>query len=196
MQVFWGLDKRLASRKFFPAVNTSISWSKNIQALETWYEQHFPEFPAIRQTARQVLQAEEDLNEIVALVGKDALAESDKVTLAAANMIREDCLQQNSYTAYDAFCPFYKSVLMLRNIVCWYEMALRAVGEREGEAGGRGGASRLTYATLREEQSELLQRLARMKFMEPTLGEASIRSELDALREDVVKSFRDHDWAL
>jgi V-type H+-transporting ATPase subunit A len=197
--VFWGLDKRLASRKFFPAVNTNISWSKNVQALEPWYETNYPDFPSIRQTVRQILQMEEDLSEIVALVGRDALAEGDKVILAAASMIREDCLQQNSYTPYDAFCPFLKSMLMLRNIVVWYELAQKAISEtdRDGNAGPTVASSgRLTFAALRDEQMDLLNRLSRMKFLEPALGEAELCRNLDALRDDILKSFRDRDWAV
>lgn len=199
MSVFWGLDKRLASRKFFPAVNTSISWSKNVQALEPWYEANYPDFPSIRQMVRQILQMEEDLSEIVALVGRDALAEGDKVILAAANMIREDCLQQNSYTSYDAFCPFLKSMLMLRNIVLWYKLAQKAISEtdRDGGTGTTSGpSSRLTFAALRDEQMDLLNRLSRMKFLEPNMGEHELRQNLDALRDDILKSFRDRDWAI
>jgi V-type H+-transporting ATPase subunit A len=196
VSVFWGLDKRLASRKFFPAVNTNISWSKNIQALEPWYDAHYPEFPSIRQTVRQILQMEEDLSEIVALVGRDALAESDKVVLAAATMIREDCLQQNSYTSYDAYCPFLKSMLMLRNIVLWYELAQKAVAEVDRDAGATSASNRLTFAGLRDVQMDLLNRLSRMKFLEPSMGDDALRRHLDALRDDIVKSFRERDWAL
>ncbi|KAF6003301.1 hypothetical protein CCYA_CCYA06G1837 [Cyanidiococcus yangmingshanensis] len=199
VSVFWGLDKRLASRKFFPAVNTSISWSKNVQALEPWYEANYPDFPSIRQMVRQILQMEEDLSEIVALVGRDALAEGDKVILAAASMIREDCLQQNSYTSYDAFCPFLKSMLMLRNIVLWYKLAQKAISEtdRDGGTGTTSGlSSRLTFAALRDEQMDLLNRLSRMKFLEPNMGEHELRQNLDALRDDILKSFRDRDWAI
>lgn len=61
--------------------------------------------------------------EIVQLVGKDSLAESDKVTLEVAKLLREDFLQQNSFTSYDKFCPFYKSVGMLRNFITFHDLA-------------------------------------------------------------------------
>ncbi|NWY07788.1 VATA ATPase, partial [Nothoprocta ornata] len=69
-QVFWGLDKKLAQRKHFPSVNWLISYSKYLRALEPHYEQQHPEFPALRTKAKEILQEEEDLAEIVQLVGK------------------------------------------------------------------------------------------------------------------------------
>ena len=79
VQVFWGLDKKLAQRKHFPSVNWLISYSKYATALEPFYDSFDPGFLGARRAAREVLQKEDDLNEIVQLVGKDALAEGDKV---------------------------------------------------------------------------------------------------------------------
>ena len=101
MQVFWGLDKKLAQRKHFPSVNWLISYSKYEKHLQKFYESEYPEFIATRIKMREILQTEEDLNEIVQLVGKDSLAEVDKVTLEAAKIIREDYLAQNAYSPYD-----------------------------------------------------------------------------------------------
>lgn len=69
-QVFWGLDKKLAQRKHFPSVNWLISYSRYLRALEPHYEGLHPEFPALRRRAREILQEEEELAEIVQLVGK------------------------------------------------------------------------------------------------------------------------------
>jgi len=88
VQVFWGLDKKLAQRKHFPSVNWLISYSKYLNALEPFYEKTDPEFIAVRTVAREVLQAEDELNEIVQLVGKDALAESDKIVLETARLVQ------------------------------------------------------------------------------------------------------------
>ncbi|KAG6764966.1 hypothetical protein POTOM_028980 [Populus tomentosa] len=123
VQVFWGLDKKLAQRKHFPSVNWLISYSKYSGALESFYERFDPDFINIRTKAREVLQREDDLNEIVQLVGKDALAEGDKITLETAKLLREDYLAQNAFTPYDKFCPFYKSVWMMRNIIHFYNLA-------------------------------------------------------------------------
>jgi len=103
VQVFWGLDKKLAQRKHFPSVNWLISYSKYTAALEPFYESFDPEWLPARTTAREVLQKEDDLNEIVQLVGKDSLAEGDKVTLETAKFLKEDYLQQNSFTPYDKY---------------------------------------------------------------------------------------------
>jgi V-type H+-transporting ATPase subunit A len=70
VQVFWGLDKKLAQRKHFPSVNWSLSYSKYIKALEPYYEQFDPGFLSLRARVKEVLQKEEDLSEIVQLVGK------------------------------------------------------------------------------------------------------------------------------
>lgn len=72
-QVFWGLDKKLAQRKHFPSVNWLISYSKYTRALDEYYDKHFPEFVPLRTKAKEILQEEEDLAEIVQLVGKVCL---------------------------------------------------------------------------------------------------------------------------
>lgn len=77
--MFWGLDKKLAQRKHFPSVNWLLSYSKYDRALEGFYQDFDPEFVSLRAEAREVLQQEDELNELVQLVGKDALAETDKV---------------------------------------------------------------------------------------------------------------------
>lgn len=79
LKVFWGLDKKLAQRKHFPSVNWLLSYSKYDRALEPFYQSFDPEFISLRAEAREVLQQEDELNELVQLVGKDALAEGDKV---------------------------------------------------------------------------------------------------------------------
>merc|ERR1711988_471940 len=98
VQVFWGLDKKLAQRKHFPSINWLLSYSKYMRALEPFYEAQDPTFVFLRTKVKEILQHEEDLNEIVQLVGKDSLAESDKVVLEVARIIRDDFLQQNGFT--------------------------------------------------------------------------------------------------
>merc|ERR1712042_27500 len=86
VQVFWGLDKKLAQRKHFPSVNWLDSYSKYIRQLEPYYEDNYPEFVALRTKIKEILQEEEDLAEIVQLVGKASLAETDKITLEVAKL--------------------------------------------------------------------------------------------------------------
>jgi len=127
VQVFWGLDKKLAQRKHFPSVNWLQSYSKYLKALDPHYEQSDPEFVSLRTKIKEILQEEDELTEIVQLVGKDSLAESDKVTLEVAKLIKDDFLQQNGFTPYDKFCPFWKTVWMMRDIVSFYNKAQKAI---------------------------------------------------------------------
>lgn len=160
VQVFWGLDKKLAQRKHFPSLNWLISYSKYIKPLEPFYESSEPDFIQLRNKAREILQLEDDLTEIVQLVGKDSLAESDKVTLEVARILRDDYLQQNGYSTYDRYCPFYKTVWMLRNMVTFYTLARRAVDNTAAE-------HRITWNILRQKfggAGGLLHRLSSQKF--------------------------------
>ena len=185
VQVFWGLDKKLAQRKHFPSVNWLISYSKYNNALEPFYEKTDPEFLSLRAKAREVLQKEDELNEIVQLVGKDSLAESDKITLETAKFLKEDFLQQNSFTAYDKYCPFYKSAGMLRNIVRFHDLANAAV-EKTANADG----AKITYNVIRARMGDLMYRIASQKFEDPATGEEAVTHRLDELGRDLAAAFR------
>jgi V-type H+-transporting ATPase subunit A len=117
VQVFWGLDKKLAQRKHFPSVNWSQSYSKYVGILQPHYEATQPGFIENRDRVKEILQKQDDLADIVQLVGKSALGEPDKLTLEVAKMLVEDLLQQNGISDYDRFCPFYKTSGMMRNFV-------------------------------------------------------------------------------
>lgn len=95
--MFWGLDKKLAQRKHFPSINWLISYSKYLRALDDFYDKNFTEFVPLRTKVKEILQEEEDLSEIVQLVGKASLAETDKITLEVAKLLKDDFLQQNRY---------------------------------------------------------------------------------------------------
>lgn len=98
--MFWGLDKKLAQRKHFPSINWLISYSKYLRALDDFYDKNFQEFVPLRTKVKEILQEEEDLSEIVQLVGKASLAETDKITLEVAKLLKDDFLQQNRYASY------------------------------------------------------------------------------------------------
>jgi V-type H+-transporting ATPase subunit A len=185
VQVFWGLDKKLAQRKHFPSVNWLISYSKYMRALDEFYDKNYPEFPALRTKCREILQEEEDLSEIVQLVGKGSLAEGDKITLEVAKLIKDDYLQQNGYTPYDRFCPFYKAVGMLRNMIMFYDMARHAV-ESTAQADNK-----VTWAMIRDHMGDSLYKLSSMKFKDPIKdGEAKIKADYDELLEELQAGFR------
>ncbi|KAL8242784.1 hypothetical protein R6Q59_013086 [Mikania micrantha] len=185
VQVFWGLDKKLAQRKHFPSVNWLISYSKYSSALESFYEKFDSDFIDIRTKAREVLQREDDLNEIVQLVGKDALAETDKITLETAKLLREDYLAQNAFTPYDKFCPFYKSVWMMRNIIHFYNLANQAVERGAGMDG-----QKITYTLIKHRLGDLFYRLVSQKFEDPAEGEDVLIGKFKKLNEDLTAGFR------
>ncbi|KAJ2881669.1 H(+)-transporting V1 sector ATPase subunit A [Coemansia aciculifera] len=181
VQVFWGLDKKLAQRKHFPSVNWSLSYSKYMNALEPYYERSDPEFVSLRTTCKQILQTEEDLSEIVQLVGKSALAESDKITLEIARIIKDDFLQQNGYSNYDRYCPFYKTTWMLRNMVGFYKLSRHAVESTSGQ---------ITWAKIRDTMGDMIYRLSSMKFEDPADGEQVLVERYTQLQRDMEEQFR------
>ena len=185
VQVFWGLDKKLAQRKHFPSVNWLISYSKYTAALEPFYEGFDAHFLPARTLAREVLQKEDDLNEIVQLVGKDSLAESDKITLETAKFLKEDYLQQNSFTKYDKYCPFYKSVWMLRNMIAFHEAGTAAV---ERPAGAEG--QRITYNIIKARCADLMYKITAQKFEDPADGEQVLKQRFQALNDEIGAVFR------
>jgi V-type H+-transporting ATPase subunit A len=185
VQVFWGLDKKLAQRKHFPSINWLISYSKYTRALDDYYEKNYPEFVALRTKCKEILQEEEDLSEIVQLVGKASLAESDKITLEVAKLIKDDFLQQNGYTPYDRFCPFYKTVGMLKNMISFYDLARHAV-EATSQTDNK-----VTWNTIRDHMGDLMYQLSAMKFKDPMKdGEEKIKKEYDELLEQMTTAFR------
>ncbi|PIK60323.1 putative V-type proton ATPase catalytic subunit A-like, partial [Apostichopus japonicus] len=107
---------------------------------------------------KEILQEEEDLAEIVQLVGKGSLAETDKITLEVAKLIKDDFLQQNGYTQYDSYCPFYKTVGMLQNMIAFYDMARHAV-ETTAQS-----ENKITWAIIRENMNDIMYQLSSMKF--------------------------------
>jgi len=185
VQVFWGLDKKLAQRKHFPSVNWLISYSKYMRALEEYYDKHFPDFVPLRTKTKEILQEEEDLSEIVQLVGKGSLAESDKITLEVAKLLKDDFLQQNGYSEYDRFCPFYKTVGMLNNIIGFYDMARHAV-EVTAQS-----ERKITWNLIKEAMGDTLYKLSSMKFKDPVKdGETKIKADFNDLYEEMQNGFR------
>lgn len=185
VQVFWGLDKKLAQRKHFPSVNWLQSYSKYLRALEEYYDGNHPEFITYRTKVKEILQEEDDLAEIVQLVGKASLSDSDKITLEVARIIKDDFLQQNSYTSYDRFCPFYKTVGMMRNIIAFYDMA-RQVVNRTAQSDNK-----VTWQHIRDSMGSILYELSSMKFKDTFKdGEAQIRKEFDEIYENIQTAFR------
>jgi len=183
VQVFWRLEKKLAQRKHFPSVNWLLSYSKYMGALEPFYSQVDSDFSAIRRKMKLILQAEEDLTEIVQLVGKDPLAETDKVTLEIARLIKDDFLQQNGFSTYDRFCPFYKTRAMMRNFVLYYDLANKALEEAPAD-------QKLTWNQIKSHTLEVFQNLSKMKFQEPLSGEEAVTAYMKQLHDEIEGVFK------
>ncbi len=170
-RVFWALDASLASRRHFPSINWLQSYSLYVNDLEPWYRKELSkEFVSLRQSALALLQKEAELQEIVQLVGVDALPEREKGTLDVARMIREDYLQQSAYDEVDTYTSIQKQLRMLRTIL--------AFGDREQEAIGRGA----TVAQL--QKLPVRTKLARMKW----IPEADVAKQFDALETEMSQS--------
>ena len=124
VKVFWALDAKLSQRRHFPAINWLNSYSLYLDSLQDWYDKEVsPEWNSIRSWAMEILQKEAELQEIVQLVGSDALPESEQITIEVARMIREIFLQQNAYDAVDTFCDMSKQYDMMKAIRQYSDLA-------------------------------------------------------------------------
>ena len=127
-KTFWALDKNLASRRHFPAINWLDSYSLYLDTVEAWYKENAGEnWRQLRDKAMGLLQKEEELQEIVQLVGPDALPVSERIVLEVTKIFREDFLQQNAYHEVDAFCSPRKQLFMLKIILHFDDQAMDAI---------------------------------------------------------------------
>ena len=125
VKVFWALDSSLAYARHFPAINWLTSYSLYVDSLKPWYEETFgPEYMKNRDKAMSILQQESELQEIVRLVGQDALSPEDRLTMETAKMIREDFLQQNAFVDIDSYSE-YKRQFMLLHLILQYDVECR-----------------------------------------------------------------------
>jgi len=125
---FWALDSSLADRRHFPAISWLRSYSLYLGDLSEWFAKSAaPDFMEQREEMMGLLQKEAELQEIVQLVGADALPARERGTLEVARMIREDFLQQNAYHEIDSFCSLEKQYLMAKIILQWYDGAMEAI---------------------------------------------------------------------
>ena len=128
VKVFWGLDAGLARQRHFPAINWLNSYSLYPQSLDQWFRDNIAQdFPEIRTQVSGLLQVEAELQEIVQLVGSDALPVDQQLTLEVARMIREFFLQQNGFHDVDAFCDIRLQYKMAKAILTFQEAAKTAM---------------------------------------------------------------------
>ncbi len=125
---FWALDSSLADRRHFPAINWLRSYSLYLDPTKEWYDENATgEFRELRKQALATLQTEAELQEIVQLIGPDALPERERAILEIARMIREDFLQQHAYHEVDSYCSLEKQLLMLKIIALFEKKAMEAI---------------------------------------------------------------------
>ncbi|ORD95192.1 hypothetical protein ECANGB1_2446 [Enterospora canceri] len=168
VQVFWGLDKKLAQRKHFPSINTNVSYSKYLESLD-----HDEAYKQDVSLCKEILQYDKEIDEIVQLVGKNSLSELEKLVLDIAKVIKEDFLQQNGYSAYDKYCPFDKTQIMLKNTMLFYRLSVKAL-------------AKMTWADLMKKTKEEFFGLTQMKFV---LVNDEMMSHLEELSDKIEDAF-------
>ena len=130
VKVFWSLDASLAYRRHFPAINWLNSYSLYLDAVTPWFNENMGEdFIRNRNRAMHLLQEENELNEIVQLVGKDSLSANDQLTLEIARMLREDFLQQNAFMDVDSYSSFDRQMQLL-GLILHYESLCRGAVDK------------------------------------------------------------------
>ncbi len=133
VKVFWGLDSDLAYKRHFPAINWLKSYSLYLDDMERWFNRNVAsDWMTCRQKMMSLLQDEAELEEIVKMVGMDALSAGDRLKMEAARSIREDFLHQNSFHETDTYSSLKKQHLMMQLVLSWYESAAEALGQGAG----------------------------------------------------------------
>ncbi|AFZ81556.1 vacuolar ATP synthase catalytic subunit A, putative [Theileria equi strain WA] len=184
VHVFWGLDKKLAQRKHFPSVNWSTSFTKYDKQLESYFEETNQRFMQLVKGIKTILQKESELSEIVQLVGRDSLSEDQKLCLEVAKIIREDFLQQNSFTDYDYKCPLYKTFGMMNTIVTFYNESLKIITEtnKKGQTVG--------WGTIYNSMRKSINKITRLKFIDPDTPEEEFATIFKELDDEITNGLR------
>ena len=167
---FWALDQDLARRRHYPAINWLMSYTLYYGLIGNWFDERYPDWSELRRWASEMLQRDAELNEIVSLVGPDALEDLDRVALETGRLIREAFLQQNAFHEVDASCSLKKQHLIMSSIRRFYELATEAVRAK------RIGAEELR--TLPE-----VERIVRLKELPDPEAEREAAEALKALEE-------------
>ena len=174
VKVFWGLDSSLAAKRHFPAINWLTSYSLYVDSMGKWFDEHVAdEWMQSRQKMMSLLQEESELDEIVKMVGMDALSPSDRLKMEAARSIREDFLHQNSFHEIDTYTSLRKQFLMMKLVLAFYEESQKALNDGASANG-------LIKMAVRE-------RIGRFKYT----TEDKIETEYQAVLEQLAKEIAD-----
>ena len=181
VKVFWGLDANLAYKRHFPAINWLTSYSLYTDQLEKWFSENVsPDFMELRGRLLSLLQDEAELEEIVNLLGMDALSAPDRLKLETSRSIREDYLHQNAFDPTDTYTSLKKQVLMMRSILCYYDKANEALNK---------GADIEMLVNL-----PVRERIGRYKYVEESKIDdefETIKSQLDSDIKDALERSED-----
>ena len=181
VKVFWGLDSNLAYKRHFPAINWLTSYSLYLDNVSGWFnEKVAPDWMEDRQKMMSLLQDEAELEEIVQMVGMDALSPADRLKMEAARSIREDFLHQNSFHDVDTYTPLREQYLMMNLVLAFYEKSMDALNK---------GASMNALLTM-----AVREKIGRYKYTVTDQIESeyeSIMSELDA---EIADTFGKEDF--
>jgi V/A-type H+-transporting ATPase subunit A len=123
IRCFWALDRELANARHYPAIGWIESYSEYADEVRGWWESHSPQWSSLRQKALDILKTENRLQQIVRLVGPDALPNADRLLLRVADMIKNGFLQQNAFDDIDKYCSIEKQILILELIMEYYRRA-------------------------------------------------------------------------
>ena len=173
VKVFWSLDADLAYKRHFPAINWLTSYSLYVDNLGKWFDENVSdEWMSCRQGLMSLLQEEAELEEIVKMVGMDALSPIDRLKMEAARSIREDFLHQNSFHEIDTYTPLQKQFRMMKLVLAFYEQSKKAL---------EGGASiqNLIKMPVREQ-------IGRFKYTKAEDVEKEYQAVLDELAKEVA----------
>lgn len=180
VKVFWGLDSALAYKRHFPAINWLTSYSLYADSLSDWFNKNVkPDWYKLRGRLMTILQEESELEEIVKLVGMDALSPSDRLKLEAARSIREDYLHQNAFDEVDTYTSLNKQYLLMELILAFYDKSLEALG--------KGAAIEKIVAMSSRE------RIGRFKYADEKQTESEYNEILSELDNDIDKAVKAKD---
>ena len=169
-KVFWALDSSLADKRHFPSIDWLQSYSLYVDSVEDWWKTNTgSDWRVTRDKAMALLQKESELQEIVQLVGPDALPDRERITLETTRMIREDFLQQNAYHEVDTYCAPIKQYEMLKTIISYHENAEAALDR---------GAASTDIITIPVKDD-----IGRMKY----LPESEFEVKVKEIQADIVK---------
>lgn len=181
VKVFWGLDSALAYKRHFPAINWLTSYSLYLDNMADWFnEKVAPDWMEDRQKMMSLLQDEAELEEIVQMVGMDALSPTDRLKMEAARSIREDFLHQNSFHEVDTYTPLRKQYLMMKLVLAFYEQSLEALNK---------GASMKVLLSM-----DVREKIGRYKYTTVENIETEYEKIMNELSEEIAGAFGKEDF--